>query len=77
MTNRHSHETPKLLLKIISVHCSWEQHPEPEKHIGALTLRHSVRLFGFHLSVLDMDVVAKQVKFYMLFRGINNKIALL
>ena len=61
---------------MISVDCSWEQHPEPEKHIGSLKLRHSLRLFGFNLSVLDMDVVAKQVKHYMLFCAINNLITL-
>ena len=62
--------------EMISVHCSWEQNPEPEKHIGALKLRHSLRLFGFNLSVLDMDVVAKQVKRDTFFRGINNKITM-
>ena len=62
--------------EMMSVHCSWEQNPEPEKHIGALKLRHSLRLFGFNLSLLDMDVVAKQVKLYMFFCWINNKITM-
>ena len=41
---------------------SWEQFPDPDKHIGALKLRHSLRLLGFNFTMLDMDVVARQVR---------------
>ena len=35
--------------------------PDPDKHIGALRLRHSMKVFGFRLSIFDMDVLARQV----------------
>ncbi|XP_061165165.1 cholesterol 7-desaturase nvd-like [Saccostrea echinata] len=40
---------------------SWEAHPPPEEHIGTMTLKHSLNLFGKQLSGLDMDVKARQI----------------
>ena len=38
----------------------WEQDPD-NKHIGTLKLKHGLRVFGAHLSLLDMAVTANQV----------------
>jgi len=40
---------------------SWEAHSKPEGHIGSLTLKHSLSLFGFHIPVLDLKVTAMQI----------------
>ncbi len=39
----------------------WEQEPDPNLHIGTLTLKHSLCLFGIKLSILDMNVAARQI----------------
>ena len=37
----------------------WKQ--DEEKHMGSLWLKHSLKLFGFHVSAVDMKVRAQQV----------------
>uniref|UniRef100_A0A8C7WZ86 cholesterol 7-desaturase n=1 Tax=Oryzias sinensis TaxID=183150 RepID=A0A8C7WZ86_9TELE len=38
----------------------WEAN-KPEKHCSEMNLKHSMTLFGSHCSLMDMDVVARQV----------------
>lgn len=40
---------------------AWEPLPEPDGHIGQLKLTHRLSLFGFMLTILDLNVVAQQV----------------
>ncbi|XP_023816724.1 cholesterol 7-desaturase-like isoform X2 [Oryzias latipes] len=46
----------------ISAHIQveWEAN-KPEKHCSEMNLKHSMTLFGCHCSLMDMDVVARQV----------------
>ncbi|CAL1541829.1 unnamed protein product [Lymnaea stagnalis] len=39
----------------------WEQCPEPDGHIGQLHLTHNLNLFGLPLSMLKLDVYARQI----------------
>ncbi|XP_059174032.1 cholesterol 7-desaturase nvd-like [Physella acuta] len=39
---------------------AWEPLPEPDGHIGQLKLTHKLSLFGFMLTILDLNVVAQQ-----------------
>ncbi|KAM5146238.1 cholesterol 7-desaturase nvd-like isoform 1-T1 [Mantella aurantiaca] len=39
----------------------WEAEPAPNKHCSKMTLQHAVLLFGKHFSLLDVDVVARQI----------------
>jgi len=34
---------------------------EEDKHVGKLTLKHEIKIFGLHLSFLDFHLKAKQV----------------
>ncbi|XP_074654044.1 cholesterol 7-desaturase nvd-like [Tubulanus polymorphus] len=42
-------------------HATWGQYSEPDKHVGALELTHTMRLFGIRIPILDVKVVAKQI----------------
>ncbi|KAK3087691.1 hypothetical protein FSP39_009231 [Pinctada imbricata] len=39
----------------------WEPLPPPDAHIGCLQLKHSLKLFEKQITLLDMDVVARQI----------------
>lgn len=39
----------------------WAPCPAPNKHLSVLTLNHKIYLFGYHLPVLDLEVIATQV----------------
>ncbi|XP_063792207.1 cholesterol 7-desaturase nvd-like [Pseudophryne corroboree] len=39
----------------------WESEPAPNKHCSQMILQHSSLIFGKHYSILDLDVVARQV----------------
>ncbi|XP_077331805.1 cholesterol 7-desaturase nvd-like [Lithobates pipiens] len=39
----------------------WESEPAPNKHCSKMTLKHASLVFGRHFSLLDVDVVARQV----------------
>ncbi|KAH9488224.1 Cholesterol 7-desaturase [Bulinus truncatus] len=40
---------------------AWEQCPEPDGHIGKMTLSHKIYLFGFNLHMLNLTVHVKQI----------------
>nr|XP_056716104.1 cholesterol 7-desaturase nvd-like [Euleptes europaea] len=39
----------------------WQPDPEPETHCSCLIVKHSVTIFGKHLSLLDLMVSARQI----------------
>ncbi|CAJ1070927.1 cholesterol 7-desaturase [Xyrichtys novacula] len=39
----------------------WEPESEPNKHCSRMLVNHAITVFGRHWSLLDMDVVARQV----------------
>ncbi|XP_018422763.1 PREDICTED: cholesterol 7-desaturase-like [Nanorana parkeri] len=39
----------------------WEAEPAPNNHCSKMTLSHGLLVFGIHFSVLDLNVVARQV----------------
>ncbi|KAG8447362.1 hypothetical protein GDO86_014722 [Hymenochirus boettgeri] len=39
----------------------WRPEPAPNKHCSELLLEHSIRIFGKHFSLIDVNVVARQV----------------
>lgn len=54
---------------------NWEQD-ETEKHVGTLTIVHSLRIFGFRVGILDLKVEARQIGpgfVYMTFNSIFGK----
>lgn len=40
---------------------TWTEDPEPDKHCGTLRLIHRMCMFGIHIPILDMKVLARQV----------------
>lgn len=40
----------------------WEPEPEPNQHCSQMFVNHSLTVFGLHFSLLDVHVVARQVK---------------
>lgn len=40
---------------------SWEAFPPPEAHVAQMSVGHKLWLCGMHMSMLDMEVKAKQV----------------
>uniref|UniRef100_UPI0037E9C0E0 cholesterol 7-desaturase nvd n=1 Tax=Semicossyphus pulcher TaxID=241346 RepID=UPI0037E9C0E0 len=39
----------------------WEPEAEPNKHCSKMLVKHAITVFGHHWSLLDVDVVARQV----------------
>ncbi|ELU08143.1 hypothetical protein CAPTEDRAFT_130540 [Capitella teleta] len=50
----------------------WSQCPD-EKHVGILRLKHSMKLFGIHIPLLDMDVEARQTGPGIVYLLLKNK----
>lgn len=40
----------------------WEPESEPNQHCSQMLVKHSLTVFGLHWSLLDVNVVARQVQ---------------
>lgn len=40
----------------------WEPEPEPNQHCSNMFVKHALTVFGLHWSLLDVNVVARQVQ---------------
>lgn len=45
-----------------SLKARWEPESEPNQHCSQMFVKHSLTLFGLHCPLLDVNVVARQVK---------------
>ena len=44
------------------VQVQWEPEGEPNKHCSQMLVKHALTVFGRHWPLLDVDVVARQVR---------------
>ncbi|XP_068104771.1 cholesterol 7-desaturase nvd-like [Hyperolius riggenbachi] len=51
---------------------TWEAEPAPNKHCSKMTLHHASHIFGKHFSLLDVNVVARQVGPGVVFLSFNH-----
>ena len=40
----------------------WDPEPEPNQHCSQMLVKHAFTVFGLHLPLLDVHVVARQVE---------------
>lgn len=58
---RKTHNGISLRLMRHEWEAAWAAEPAPNQHLSVLNLKHKIFLLGYHLPVLDLDIVATQV----------------